>query len=498
MHAAGVTAVRLRSLPPADTVFGRADALGLRLFVDLPVSYVAAEALDDSLRAARPTLAILQRLARRHPSVAAVGLARGAHTSAPAACGPLRRWTNRLQENTASLQTYYVTPFRAPLDRCRGATDWALLDTRGRAAPVRRWNRWRDSTARVGVGALGTWVAPAAGRGLRVPHSPERQARHLERTLTALLDTTTRRDTVPIFAYRWADAAASPLPSRQFGLHTRTGHPRPAARVLSGIYRGTQRVFAFPIGRAPTDAPVSALLFGWGLLALLGVLYAQSPFVRQTVYRYFAAHGFYRDAVREGRDVGAAENGALLVLVGAALGLIGALAASMAAPQPATGFVVEALPPPLQSPLGWGLAHPLVAGAAVGGVGLLLLVGWGGLLVLAAQPTGRFTAAQGLMLVTWPCWPAMVGMIVGLVAATRPPVSTGLLGLTLFVGGVLTTTVVTFRVLRDYGLVSGLPLPWVLLLLLPSPLSVMLITTGALVTVYDLPVALLWDLATHT
>lgn len=497
IHEAGVTAVRLRSLPPADTVLGRADALGLRLFVDLPVAYVAAAALDDSLRAARPVLATIQRLARQHPSLYAVGLAHGANTSTPVACDPLRRWTQRVHEGPPSLNTYYVTPFPAASDRCRDATDWALLDTRGRRTPARRWARWRDSTAQVGMGALGTWVAPTAGPGLRVPHSPERQARHLERALTALLDANAAR-TAPIFAYRWADRAPSPVPTRQYGLHTQDGHARPAANVLSGIYRGTQRVFAFPIGTPASDTPIEALLLGWFLLALLGGLYAQNPFVRQTLYRYFGAHGFYRDAVRKGREVGGVENGVLLSVVGGALGIVGALAADIAAPQPATGLVVEALPVSLQSPVALGLTHPLVAGLAVGGLGMLLLGGWALLLTLTARTEGPFSAAQGLMLVTWPCWPAVLGMIVALVAATQPPVSTGLLGLSLLVGGALTIGAVTFRVLRDYWLVSGVALPWALLLILPSPLSLTVLGLGVLVHTYDLPVALLWHLATRT
>lgn len=497
MHKSGVTAVRLRSLPPADTVFGHADTLGLRLFVDLPVASVAAAALDDSLRAARPLLATLQRLARQHPSLYAVGLARGADTSTPAACAPLRHWTQRVHEAPPSLNTYYVTPFSAENDRCRDATDWVLLDTRGRSSPARRWTRWRDSTAQVGLGALGTWVLPGTGPGLHVPHSPEQQARHLERTLTTLLDDEPVR-TAPIFAYRWADRSPSPLPSRRYGLHTQDGRARPAASVLSGIYRGTQRVFAFPIGTSPSDTPIGALLLGWVLLALLGGLYAQNPFVRQTLYRYFGAHGFYRDAVREGREVGGVENGVLLCAIGGALGIVGALVADIAAPQPATGLVVEALPVSLQSLIARGLTHPPVAGLAVGGLGILLLAGWGTLLTLTARAEEPFSAAQGLVLVTWPCWPAMPIMIVALVAATHPPLSPELMSLSLLIGGALAISAVTFRILRDYWLVSGVSLPWALLLVVPSPLSLTLLGLGVLVYTYDLPVALLWHLVTRT
>jgi hypothetical protein len=492
MAARGVTALRLTRLPSSEAVLSRADSLGLRLFVDLPVAFVSGPALRDSLRAAGPSLRRLRRWARRHPSLAAVGLARHADTSVPAACPPLADWTARLHEGPAPLRTYYVTPFPPGTDRCRSATDLVLLDTRGRPAAAAR--RGADADSTLALGALGTWTQPGAARGLRAPQSPERQARHLERALTTLLD----RSRVPaVFVYRWQDRAAPPL-SHHYGLHDAQGAPRPAARVVTGLYRGTQRVFAFPAGTAPADAPVGAILTGWALLLLLGGFYARSAFVRQTVARYFAAPGFYRDAIREGREVAPLENTVLLGVLGVALGLVGLLAARLAAPTPAAGLLVEALPPALRGPLATGLRHPLLAGAAVGGLSIGLLGTWGLLLTGAARLTGTFSFAQALMLITWPCWPALLGMGVALVAATAPPVAPELLGLLLLVGGGGTLLAVTGRVLYDYARVTGLAPGWVLLLGLPSPLVVILTATTLLVSRYDLPLALLWHLVSRT
>ena len=497
MHARGVTAVRLESLPPADTVWARADSLGLHLFVDLPVRAVSASGLDTALRTTRPTLRTLQRLARTHPSIRAVGLGSGIDTSVKTACPPLQAWSQRVHERTPSLQTYYVTPFAAAHDQCRTAVDLILLDTRGRIPPVDRWRRWQSSDGSVGIGALGTWTTPDAPPGLAVPHSPQRQARHLEQALSSLLSPNTA-NAPPVFVYRWQDAKPVLPPDRRYGLHDDSGTARPAAAVLDGFYTGQQRVFAFPSGTAPSTAPVATILLSWLLVALLGGLYARNPFVRQTVPRYFAAHGFYRDAVQEGRDVGPIENLVLLGGVGLALGIVGTLTAQIAAPQPETALLLEALPSGLRTALATGLTHPSLSGLFVGLLTVLLMLVWNALLVLTAQLEGAFTMAQGLMLVTWPCWPALVGMLIALVAAIQPPVSTGWLGLLLLIGGSGALLAVTARVLRDYWIVSGVSWPWVLLLLLPSPLALTFVGLSGLVTVYDLPVSLLWHLTTRT
>jgi hypothetical protein len=281
-------------------------------------------------------------------------------------------------------------------------------------------------------------------------------------------------------------------------LHDAAGTPRPAAEVLGGFYTDRQRVFAFPSGTAPSSTPVGSILLSWLLVALLAGLYARNPFVRQTIPRYFAAHGFYRDAVREGRDVGPIENLVLLGGVGIALGIVGTLTAQIAAPQPETALILEALPTDLRAAIATGFTHPSLTGLVVGTLTVLLLLVWNGLLVLTAQLEGSFSMAQGLMLITWPCWPALLGMLIALVAAIRPPVSTGLLGLILLFGGGGAILAVTIRVLRDYWIISGVSLPWVLLMLLPSPLVLTLLGLGLLDTVYDLPVSLLWHLATRT
>ena len=495
IHALGATAVRLPSMPP-DAIFARADTLGLSLFVDLPVSYVAADALSDSLSRAAPALNRLQRLARRHRSIQYVGLARYANTTVPTACRELAEWTDRLHAASEALRTYYVSPFSVSSDRCAQAVNFVLFDTRAHPLPVARWAAHASDSTAAGIG-LGTWTHPGASAGLRVPHSPERQARYLERHLSHLLDSL-EATPPPVFVHRWQDDVSSPLPHRRYGLRDKTGTRRPAADVVEGFYTDTQRVFAFPSGTSPPSAPHGLLLLGWGLLVLLAGLYARSPFVRQTALRYFAAHGFYRDAVRKGRDVSATMNASLLLVVATALGLTATVLFRIAALQPITEHVLAALPSLLRSLAAGGIAHPTLAGVVIGGSTFGLLGGWALAFVLAARSETSFSLGQGLMLVTWPCWPALAGMVLALIATTDPPFSPLVLG-AVFVGGGLTTIVaVTARVLRDFWAVSPVSPALFIQLTITSPLVLVLLAAAAVLARHDVPLALLWHLLTRT
>jgi hypothetical protein len=495
IHAVGATAVRLTTVPSADTLFARADSLNLRLYVDLPVSYAPASTLRARLTAAQPTLDRLQSLARQHPSVQAVGLARHADTTVPQACSVLREWTERLHDAPASLRTYYVTPFPPSADRCTDAVDLALFDVRGRPHPVDRWRDGVSDAARTGLGSLGTWMRPGTATGLRVPHSAERQARLLERALTRVLDSSVSGPAA-VFVHRWRDEPNATLPDRRYGLYDAAGAPRPAARVVKGIYTGTQRVFAFPSGSTPSSSPHSLILLGWGLVGLLAVLSAGSPFARQTAYRYFVAHGFYRDAVRKGRDVRPWVNALLLVIGAAATGLIATVLARLAAAAPTTEHVLATLPDALGAPLATGVVHPTLAGAVGGGLVGLLFLGWALVLALTARSASPFSLSQALMLVVWPGWPVLPGMIVALVAATAPPASPSLLAALLVGGGLLASLGVVGRVLHDYQAVTDVSLPVTIALSLPSPPVLAGLVLSALAAQYRVPLTLLWHLLT--
>lgn len=497
IHGSGATAIRLTALPPNDTVLARADTLGLRLFVDLPVSHVPAYGLPDALRSAEPVLNTVLTKAHRFQSIQAIGLARYTDTTVPAACNALHEWNEHVKDHDRSLDTYYVTPFHHSSDACDDAVDVPMFAPRGVSHPVDRWLEWQEETSSVHLGELGTWTTPSAPEGLRSAHSPERQARYLERALARLQDSLPRPPSAT-FVYRWKDEASPVLSGRRYGVHDQKGAARPAATVLEGMYRGTQRVFAFPSGRTPSQAPNGAIILSWALLFVLGAFYSQHPFVRRTAHRYFSAHGFYRDAVGRGREIVPPVNLALLITVSLALGTIGSLCTQLAAEQSVTELLVAALPSTLQATITTSLAQPFLTGAVIAGSTLVLTIVWISLLFLAARISGRFSFAQGVMLVVWPSWPTLVGLIVALVMATKPPLSMQVLGLLLLLGGLLTSIAITIRVLHDYKVVSGLPTPLVAVLALPSPVSVLLLSGLYLTIHYNLPISYLWHLVTRT
>ncbi|WP_263819107.1 hypothetical protein [Salinibacter sp.] len=496
--ATGATAVRLTHLPAdaaAAAIATQADSLGLRLYVDLPMAEGSAPRPDEARPQADASLDRLRSLANRHASITHVGLARGASTTGARRCDRLRRWTERIHDASASLHTYYVTPFVPSADQCADAVDHPLLDLRGHPRPTDQWRAWRAQVDSIGIGALGTWVDPDAASGLRVPHSAERQARYLETALSRLLDSTRAAPPV-VFVARWQDEDASLLPSRRYGLHDAAGTPRPAATVVRGLYSGTQRTFAFPDGSAPPGT-YGLVLVGWGLVAVLGLLYARSLFVRETAVRYFTTPGFYRDALRDGREVSFGANSLLLGLVGGSLGVTAARMAQLAAAQPETERVLAALPQVVGTALGPGLEHPTLAGVAVGGGTLVLLLLWTGSGVTMARLGTRFSMAQGLMLVTWPCWPVLLAPPIALATGPGAPLSPSLFALVLLGGGTLVLLSVTLRVLFDYWRVTDAP-AWTLL---PFVALSPLVLVGASLLVaarYGVSLSVLWRLAVYT
>jgi len=494
IHAVGADAVRLTRLPPA-SVYEQADSLGLQLYVDLPVSSVPASALADSLGAAAKALDSLLVRAEAHASLWGIGLAQNVDTTVPSSCEVLSEWTGRVHQADTSLTTYYTTAFTTGADTCADAVDWVLVDVRGRTAPIERWRSWRAATRNVAIGALGTWTTPGSPAGLRVPHSPERQARYLEETLSVLLSDSPSAPSV--FVYRWRDAAASPLPSRRYGLHASQDSTRPAARVVEGMYTGNQHTFAFPSGSAPSQTPWGLILLGWGLVALFGGLYARHPFVRRTVARYFGAHGFYQDAVREGRDLAPVTNSILLGAVGVALGILATCIFRGAAIRPITGHVLAAVPEGLRPPLRNAVTHPEAAGALLAGIVLWGVLFWTVVLTWVAQQHTSFSAAQGLVLVTWPCWIVLPGLPLILVATSHFPFSSVLFPV-LTGGSVLALLYYTTRVLLDYRAVTGLSGMSVAPLISLSPPILFGAASILVVWSYNVPLRFLWRLVTLT
>ena len=430
---------------------------------------------------------------------------------------------------------------QALLRRWRQARASGPADTTTPASPEDSRSPRADSGA-VGVGALGTWVDPSA-EGLRAPHSPQSQARYFEKHLPLLF-----RDAVQtpapgaarspaaarpadslgpapavVFAYRWRDAQGGDAGSdsartdgagdsgagdsgavlqdpygRVYGLLTAGGQPRPALKVVRGLYTERQTVFAFDAGTAPPERPPWLVLMGWGLVAVLGGAYAGASRFRGLVRRYFGSASFYRDAVREKRA--ALGTGSLTLLAGVSFcaGLV--VTVFLLAVQETSPFLQM-----LRGASGWAqgwmrflLARPWMAVLIVAAFYTGSLAMWAFLLSLASRRAQPLSPTQTLALVTWPRWPAFLLGTGAVVAGTLPP------GWMLPVSGalgaawVLVSVAAALRTLYDVARMSGLsPFAAPVLALLNPVLLAAVMAFFAILEV--LPEArFLWHLATRS
>ena len=415
LRRAGVRSVRL-PLVRDTLLLSAADLLGLALWQDLPVANLAAPFLLDTLASAQRELAAALVLAQRHPSARHFGLALYGDTSDPRARPYFERLTAQAHaDGPEGTQTYFLTRFPGR-ERCDRMVDLVLLDARDRdpEAMLARWRAAYETPA--GIGAFGAAVRPGEGGGWRTPGSAAAQARTLERALGAFL----RADAAPpvLFIYRWRDAASTgPVPLMgadvsgvAYGLRDGEGAARPALEVVQGFFTGTRRVFAFNAGPAPSGQYATAplVLVGWGLVLVLGLLFAGTSRFPTLAGRYFGRHDLYREAVQRGYD--------LETWVGVTLAGGLALAAGIVATATLRGMArTDAL---AAATAGWG---PDAQGRLAGLLGqpvlltLLLAVAYALWLLLhlvwlhaVAGRHRRLRPSQALTLVTWSRWGVLV------------------------------------------------------------------------------------------
>ena len=415
MAEMGAEAVRVPFIPN-EHALAAADTLGLHIYLDLPVSRLSVSALQDTLAYAQASLDAALDMARRHPSIRAIGLAQRSDTSDPAACAALERLAARARAAAPGLSTYYVTRFSRD-DACADAVDFVLADVLDRSDPA----AWLDkaSASSLGVAALGAAVAPDAPPGLLSPFSPERQARYFEDALPGLL----ARPLRVVFVYRWRDApAADPSrDARRYGLHDADGRARPALDVVSGIFSGRQTVFAFDRGEPPPKPVSRVILFGWLVILAIGSGYALSPRFRFMLPRYFRSHVFFVEAVYTKREILPGTNLLALFALSAAAGLAGYMTLHHLQATDAFAVVMHYLPPFARSASEQALERPFLYFSLAGGLFALALslwiVAWSLLLRLGPRV---LRMRQVHMLVVWAHWPCFLAMIAAMALSSLP------------------------------------------------------------------------------
>ena len=507
MREMGIEVVRTMVVQD-QSLLSVADALNLQLYQELPVAALPARRLLDTLGFAQDELMRLLRTAQPHRSARHFGLGYGVDTSDSTACAYFERLSSFARTaSDGSVRVYYVTRFIED-DACSHTVDFVLLDALGKDDPSELVRRWRAAhpDVPVGIASVGRFVDVGAGGGLHVEGSEEAQARYLERSLRRLL----RSSDPPaagVFVYRWRDQRTEvPSPAfdlenpyrHAFGLFADDGRARPAADVVSGVFGRGQNVFAFAAGRpAPPGYPFSTIA-GWIVLAILGIAYASSPRMRPMVPRYFSAHGFYREAVREGRDVLLTASIVLLVALALAVAIIWYVILDTWRTHADFLLLFQMMPSGVEEFIVTILGRPFLFLLLVGSIYGVSLTVWSAILSFTSRRRYPLYPAQALMLAIWPRWAVVLLMIAAMVVATLPPETAAVNPLHLLVAWVVITLAATGRTLFDFAAITRVPPGGLALGALLNPLVLILLALLVLALRYQPETAFLWHALTRT
>jgi hypothetical protein len=402
MKLMGVNTVRTGLLLDG-ALLSMADSLGLLIYRELPFFGLNAQILTDSLVVSDSLVALLLESGIGHPSAGPIGLTRLSDTSSIKACEAIRTVSSQIRE--AGALSYYVSSF-VESDVCSEDVDFVLLDALDDEHPELLLDRWRSAHREpAGLARVGTHLLPGSEAGSLVVGSLEYQARFLENVFAR----TKHSGVAVIFLHRWKDerdiTGQIPDPyGRKYGLYNRTGDPRPALYVMRGVYLGTQETFAYDRGQ-PSPRPLHWFaLVGWILLSMMAVIYAGSPRFRSIIPRYFFAHGFYRNAVREAREVLPLTSTAILTITGLSIGLIATHVISSLRETKLVLHLFSMMNVGMRSSLTLVLDAPFVLAILAGSTALIAMSTWMGIWIMASGRRSPLYPSQALMLAVWPRW----------------------------------------------------------------------------------------------
>jgi hypothetical protein len=420
MQLMGISAVRT-GLVFDQGLIRMADSLGLVLYRELPLHGLGPRSLTDSLSRADSLLLALVEQGKGYSSAGPIGLVRNSDTSSPAVCPELQRLTNILHQT--GNQAYYVTNF-IESDACSDAVDFVLIDALDHEHPEQLLERWKKAhQTPVGLARIGTSATPGSEPGSLIKGSPQYQARFLENVFAGLQSV----QSVGMFVHRWKDESRTvqQLPDpyrRNYGLYNRAKDPRPALYVTRGVYLGIQNTFVFERGK-PEERPLHWFtLVGWILLSMMAVIYAGSPRFRSIIPRYFFAHGFYRNAVREAREVLPLTSTALLTIMGLSIGLIAThVIISLQETRPML-HLFSLMDQGPRTSLTLVLEAPFVLAILMGSMALLSMSIWMGMWMMASGRRSPLYPSQALMLAVWPRWQVLFILPIAMTFESTPGV----------------------------------------------------------------------------
>ena len=316
-------------------------------------------------------------------------------------------------------------------------------------------------------------------------HSQQYQARFLEQALHHIFieDTSTKPNVV--FVYRWRDTRL-PFPSSAHNLSQPYIHPygikssrdqgRAAYDVLRGFYMDDQYVFAFPAGQSVESENQWVTLCVWLNLLILSITYAYFPRFRLMARRYFTAHGFFREAIREGRELLIGPNILIFLTLSSAFGVCAVVLLNVFRTTEAFSLLLRWVPDSVSFTAVALLAQPLLLFIVVAGTYGLLLSFWtSALSAISTRSRWTLLPGQSFMLVLWSQWPLLLVMVAAGVINTleQPQLTRMAVVLTVALAIVITTGVAL--TLRDYWYISKTNPALVVISFILNPITLILL-----------------------
>ncbi len=436
--------------------------LGVRFYIDLPLEYLTAKQMADTLGyVAR--MADSLRASGADSTLAGIGLGANHATKSQATCDALDKAAQSIRQRLPRATVYYQTAFLD--DACSSDALLPLLDLRDADEVPKRWADWKTAHPDRRAALLLGRAVYSGEEGLRADHSPERAARLLETTFASFASDTTQ----PAFVllHRWERSDADP-----YGLLSDDGLDSFSLIAASDAARGIPSSPALAAGAARPGRMADWLrLGGWGVVLMIGLAFSSMLRMRQLTERFFTASGFFREDVRGSRDGLRLQTMVFATLMLAA----GAVAVTQLLlilnDTPASGYVRHLI----------GSALPLGAVVAWLSPVALIAAGWVVLLVIGLAFTllsrGRhsFTLPQALMIQAWPRWPFVLLLIAALVVPSLPGAYVGIAALALLVVWALIAIAATVHAAITFSSITNTTTPVALTVVLLHPLTWLLL-----------------------
>ena len=491
MKGMGIEAVRTPLLQ--DTAFyAIADSMDIALYQDLPFEYLSRNELAQAVDSAKQLLDTALSLAAPYSSARHFGLMQQSDTSVPETCAFLEELISFAKSKYGNRNTFYYSTLFVEQETCAESADLVLLDARDASDLMSVHQAWHalHPERPMGFSAVGTWVRDTPGedaenQGYLYAHSEEYQARYLEHNLGKILYSGLSTPPSVIFVYRWRDIRLSyPSPAHNlfqpyrhtYGVISSGNKARVSQHVVAGLYSGRQRVFAFDAGQPQPESAEWVILFVWINIFILSVAFAYFPRFRLMVRRYFTAHGFYLEAVREGRELLLGPNILLFAIFSSAFGICAITILDVFRATEFFSLLVRWAPESIRFTMVALLAQPFLLIVVLSGCYGLMISFWASALS-AISTRSRFSLlpGQAFMVVIWTQWPLLLTMIAAGVIRTLSPPSLISFTLLFTLAFILVVLAATASALRDYWRACRINTPKAVLSILTNPVYLVLI-----------------------